>query len=309
MYGQWIRPDRFINFQELKPLYLSSLKAWAYTLQDVFNGKVERFWDSDIHGYIIEAPTAEEIQNYFTATACHKAQFKYTLAATGTLAANVVAGSVLMRTGNSKYAFIADDGHGSLREIDGPVVGTINYTTGAYALTIPATEIAKFEAPVVGYSVVGTNATFAAYDGDAKTTATVKVIKTAQIPYAQVGFTGYIVTAEESNRFFVGFEVSGTDAQQKIIDEIVKDVTPVAALTVNPTTLTFAHTEGTTGTATISGGVAPYTATSSDSGKLTASVTGTTLTLKTTGTATAGPYTVDIKDTKNKKVTLNVTLS
>lgn len=216
MYGFWIKPDRFLNFQGLYAVYLNQLKNWAYRLEDFFTGKTERFHEAGVDGYIIEAATPEAITEHFTTLALPKAQFAYTIAASGTIAANLVPGSVLIAS--EKYNYIADNGNGVLVVVDGMKIGTIDYTTGKYVLDIKPDDLGKV---VVGYAVVGTNETYKAITGTvAGTTATIKAIVDAKIPGAQVGFTGSVYTASTSRKFFVGFTTNDLISKGQILSKI-----------------------------------------------------------------------------------------
>lgn len=227
MYGFWIKPDRFVNFQGLYAVYLNQLKALAYRFEDLFTGKTTRFHKPGIDGYIIEAGKADDVKDYFKAYAMPEAKFKYDVFSdvTETIEENLVPGSVLIAT-EGIYDFIVDNGNGVLKKVDGDAVGTINYTTGECHLTIPVKDFGK---DVVGYAVAGTNVTLK----DLATTEkpdgyTVKItgltaaneIKGGQILGAQVGLTAQIITVENLRKFFVGFTTNNLNCQAEILSEI-----------------------------------------------------------------------------------------
>lgn len=231
MYGFWIKPDRFVNFQGLYAVYLNQLKALAYKFEDLFTGKTTRFHKAGIDGYIIEAGKASDVKNYFTTYAMPEAQFKYNSFAdvTEVIAENLVPGSVLIATENKLYPLVVDNGNGVLKKVDGGEVGTIDYTTGTCHLTISLDN--DFKKNVVGYAVVGTNVTSETMTGTITGATGVKEIKSGQIPGAQVGLTAYIVTVDNIRKFFVGFTTNDATCQGEILTELVgKPVTVEATL-------------------------------------------------------------------------------
>lgn len=229
MYGFWIKPDRFVNFQGLYAVYLNQLKALAYKFEDLFTGKTTRFHKAGIDGYIIEAGKAEDVTSYFKAYAMPKAHFVYNkfTDVTETIAANLVPGSVLIMTEDEHYPFVADNGYGVLKKIDGGEVGTIDYTTGECHLEISISE--DFRKCVTGYAVVGDNVKSAdlatTEKPDGYTVAITGLtaaneIKGGQIPGAQVGLTAQIITVDNLRKFFVGFTTNSLDCQAEILSEI-----------------------------------------------------------------------------------------
>jgi len=99
--------------------------------------------------------------------------------------------------------------------------------------------------------------------------------------------------------------ISDSLGAQKTIDVTVDPVNSLVLFTTAPSNLTLG-TGGTASTYTIGGGVAGYTATSSNASVVSSSVSGTTLTL--TGLAT-GTATVVIRDQAGASVSINVTVS
>ena len=226
MYGFWIKPDRFVNFQGLYAVYLNQLKVFAYRFEDLFTGKTTRFHKAGIDGYIIEAGKASDVKDYFTTYAMPKAQFKYieltTIDKVGEgIAANLVPGSVLIATESPLYSLIVDNGNGVLKKVDGNVIGTIDYTTGDYTLNVSAETLKTFGQSVIGYAVVGTNVTSEAMTGTITGATNVKEIKGGQIPGAQVGLTAYIITVDNIRKFFVGFITNDATCQGDILSELV----------------------------------------------------------------------------------------
>ena len=231
MYGFWIKPDRFVNFQGLYEVYLNQLKALAYRFEDLFTGKTTRLHKPGIDGYIVEAGKASDIKDYFTTYAMPKAQFKYNSFAdvTEVIAENLVPGSVLIATESKLYPLIVDNGNGILKKVDGGEVGTVDYTTGTCHLTISLDN--DFKKNVVGYAVVGTNVTSKTMTGTITGATGVKEIKSGQIPGAQVGLTAYIITVANVRKFFVGFTTNDVNCQGKILSELVgKPVTVEATI-------------------------------------------------------------------------------
>lgn len=221
MYGFWIKPDRFVNFQGLYAVYLNQLKALAYRFEDLFTGKTTRFHKAGIDGYIIETGKASDITNYFATYAMPQAQFKYNVFSdvTEVIAENLVPGSVLIATESELYPLIADNGNGILKKVDGGEVGTVDYTTGTCHLTISNDNDIKKN--VVGYAVVGTNVTSKDMSGTITGATGVKEIKAGQIPGAQVGLTAHIITVANIRKFFVGFTTNDATCQGEILTELV----------------------------------------------------------------------------------------
>ena len=230
MYGFWVKPDRFVNFQGLYAVYLNQLKILAYRFEDLFTGKTTRLHEAGIDGYIVEAGKVSDVTDYFTAYAMPKAQFKYGTIAdvTETIVENLVPGSVLIAT-EGLYDLIVDNGNGVLKKVDGSNVGTIDYTTGVCKFNIPITD---FGETVIGYAVEGTNITSAEFtsvegtdDYDVKIAGlpsgtVVKELKGGQIFGAQVGLTAEIVTIANVRKFFVGFTTNDLNCQAKILSAI-----------------------------------------------------------------------------------------
>lgn len=236
MYGFWIKPDRFVNFQGLYAVYLNQLKALAYRFEDLFTGKTVRFHRAGVDGYVIEAGKASDVTDYFTAYAMPKAQFAYNEVKTIDdiqegipSATNIVPGSVLIGTESSVYDLLVDDGNGTLKKVDGGAVGTIDYATGKYTLTIP---FADFGNVIFGYAVVGTDVKATAMTNEMTgiTNSDVKEITGGQIPGAQVGLTAQIITVNNLRKFFVGFTTNDATCLSEIITELAGKT-----VTVQPT--------------------------------------------------------------------------
>lgn len=223
MYGFWIKPDRYVNFQGLYAVYLNQLKVLAYRFEDLFTGKTVRVHEPGVDGYIIEAGKAEDITNYFKTYAMPKAEFVYKEIKTidniqeGTGKENIVPGSVLFATESVLYPLIVDNGNGILKKVDGDAVGTIDYKTGDYTLTIP---FADFGHVVIGLAVVGTNTKVATITDTVKGITGANELAEGQIPGAQIGLTAQIITVDNVRKFFVGFTTNNVDCKAIILNKL-----------------------------------------------------------------------------------------
>lgn len=313
MYGFWIKPDRYVNFQDIYAVYLNQLKCLAYRFEDVFTGKTERYIEkSGIDGYIVEASVLTEVEPYLTAYAMPKAQYVYTgTSEGGTIVTNLVPGSVLFATGTKSYGFIADDGQGALKKVDGGTVGTIDYTTGKYTFT---SVVEEFSNATVGYAVKGTNVT---YKDVTITGATgVKGIVGGQIPGAQVGFQGMILTVKGSRKIYVGFANSNQANLAKIVERIVA---PTTSTPVDPTSVTIAPATAdvTVGTSKqLTATVSPSGANQSVTWSIVATGEATGVTIDQTGNVTVesgataeGVWTVTAKSTVKDTVSGTATIT
>ena len=227
MYGFWIKPDRYVNFQGLYAVYLNQLKALAYRFEDLFTGKTVRVHEPGVDGYIIEAGKADDVKNYFKTYAMPKAEFVYkdikntAAVGEGTGKTNIVPGSVLLMTENELYPLIADNGNGILKKIDGDAVGTIDYKTGNYTLSISEDEIKKLGHTVIGLAVVGTNSKVTATTDTVKGATGVNELDNGQIPGAQIGLTAQIITVDNVRKFFVGFTTNNENCKSTILSKLV----------------------------------------------------------------------------------------
>lgn len=227
MYGHWVKPDRFINFQDLYGVYLKKLKTVAYRFDDILGMRIERFHQAGIDGYILDAKTPDVISDYFGKYSIPAAQYKFKItSAEDTLAANLIPGSALLSVDGFDTA-VVDTGNGTLRLVDGPrIVGKIDYATGKFSITFDK----MVKAITAGTSKV--HAGYATKDKTVKSAkfkntvsglaedVTVNAIVGGQIPNSQVNHTLMIVYTNNSRKFFVGFTTDDVKCQAEIIKAV-----------------------------------------------------------------------------------------
>lgn len=233
-YGNWVKPERFMNFQDLYGVYLKKVKTIAYRLDDIIGTRVERLHEAGVDGYVIEGRTAKEVSEYLTAYALPKAQYKSGVkTAEFDLKANLIPGSVLVVMDGLDNV-IVDKGNGVLAYVDGNKAGTIDYAAGKVVIT--AAKVVE----AVGAGTANINAGFATTDSTVKfeafkntvtgLTEDVKVsaLIGGQIPSSQVGYTLMLVGVNTSRKFFVGLTTESFVAQAAIIKAITGTTVTVA---------------------------------------------------------------------------------
>lgn len=212
----------FINFQEYLPVWFKQLKHYAYSIDQVLNGRgVNATKGGNHNGFILDLIGTTTADDYFKTKVYPKVQTKVGIVAGAdtVIAANLVPGSVSIALTNGDY--LVDNGQGSIRRVDGnnTPVGTINYGTGAYNLN---SDLVVDDATAwVNYAVIGTNTTYGVIDG------TVSGFDNGLIPNGQCFFTLQVMVSTKTGKAFVGF--SSNDAGKQEIAKLLGDSIPESA--------------------------------------------------------------------------------
>lgn len=234
-YGNWVKPERFMNFQDLYGVYLKKVKGIAYRLDDIIGTSVERLHEAGVDGYVIEGRTAEEVAEYLTAYALPEAQYKSGIkTAEFDLKANLIPGSVLVVMDGLDNV-IVDKGNGVLVYVDGNKAGTVDYATGKVVIT--ATKVVEaVDAGTAnlgaGFATADSTVKFEAFENTVTglaDDAEVCALIGGQIPSSQVGYTLMVVGVNTSRKFFVGLTTESVVAQAAIIKAITGTAVTVAA--------------------------------------------------------------------------------
>lgn len=212
-YGQWVRPDRFRNFQDLLAIYLNQLKLYAYRLESQFKGasvvrrKVESTGE---HGYTIRVADINDVINYLKLTKfCERKIVLGKYVANGTeqtisLGSKVKPGSIVI-AGN---VVIVDDGNGGLVGVDKSrrYDGSVNYDTGSVSITLDNENerTGEYIATAAVYPAAKVIEAYTPARG-AVTGTTYYKIENVVIPLSESSLFGMTMTMNTSeNEFYLG---------------------------------------------------------------------------------------------------------
>lgn len=234
-YGSWIKPDRFLNFQELLPFYYDRLKEYLFTLEDKYNGfNITRVVKATgEHGYTIQVKDIKKVIEDLTCMSFVQRGYQVGTFAVGSstqtieLGGEVRPGTVVVK---SKDFTIVDTQDGRLVGVDKSrkYEGSIDYTTGTVKITL---DFAIDEAGANYIAAFGGASTvkLAAYTPEkAATGVTYFKVENAIIPNASGAYGMTILIDDASDKFYVGITtptVEGTpvpevSTEQDIIDAI-----------------------------------------------------------------------------------------
>ncbi len=101
-------------------------------------------------------------------------------------------------------------------------------------------------------------------------------------------------------------KAGGTDIVRIIANAKMIEVVPSAPPSITPITI-YAY-RSTTVTFVVTGGIAPYTATTASGSGLTPTVSGTTISVNVSAYTTFGAYALTVVDAKGAQVTASITV-